>query len=118
MEANASLHDKALWIHAWFANYEELDIMKSLESAPELQTIAYDVGAQLGRGHTQHIAAPIDEQQRTNQRKVVDTYEQRIRQAVSEMTQHTLNGWRQFRADAEADGVKLPEALEFEHPKP
>lgn len=116
MEADASLHDKALWIHAWFANYEELDIMKSLESATELQTIAYDVGAQLGRGHTLHIAAPFDEQLRTNQRKVVDTYEQRIRQAIAEMTLRTLNGWRQFRVDAEADGMKLPEPLKFERP--
>lgn len=111
MEADASIHDTALWIHAWFADYEELVIMKSLASAEELRVIAYDVGAQLGRGHTLHIAAPFDEQLRTNQRRVLDTYEARIRQAIREMTRRSINGWRQFRADAAAAGEKLPEGL-------
>lgn len=105
------LDEQTLWIHAWFDNYEELNIMETLASPEELRVIAYDVGAQLGRGHTLHIAAPFDEQLRQNQRRVVETYAPLIKASISEMTARTINGWQRFRADAEAAGATLPPAM-------
>ena len=97
-----TLDGRPFWIHGWADNYEELEV-GTLISHAELGEIAYDVGVQLGRGHTKQIAAPLDHQLRRREREIVDEHERALRRNIGEFVERTEAAWRRFR-DAAAEG--------------
>jgi hypothetical protein len=71
-------------------------------NATHLEEVAFDVGAQLGRGHVVQIASPLDAQLRAEQLALLDEIEPDLRAAIDVMTERTLAGWRQFGDDVDA----------------
>ena len=84
------------WVHAWVQNYREVASGESFESPEELAAVVYDIGIQLGRGHTNQIAAPLDEQLRREQMVILDRREVMLRQTIGELTDLTLEAWESF----------------------
>ncbi len=93
------------WFHAWPDNYAELRV-SSLASPQALQEVVYDVGVQLGRGHTR--------QKRSNDSR-------RVRQALKEalpaldlgalstaLADATEEAWRRFRESSETTATRPP----------
>jgi hypothetical protein len=93
------LRDQSFWIHAWVENYEEVEIGESLESPEELVEVAYDVGVQLGRGHSKQIAAPLDAQLRREQIRILDRDREKLGRAVKDLTDLTFEAWELFRRE-------------------
>ncbi|MCZ6679246.1 MAG: DUF2252 family protein [Candidatus Poribacteria bacterium] len=91
---------EAFWVQSWADNYTELNIMESLESLQDLREIVYDVGLQLGRGHTVEIADPLDFQLRRAQLTFLSEYEEQIKTTVEKMAAMTVAGWEVFREEA------------------
>jgi hypothetical protein len=89
------------WVHEWSHDYQEIELKKNLASADELIEIAYDVGAQLGRGHAMHVAAPLDKQVRRAQLASLDDLEQDLRATVSDLVAQTLRGWERFKRESQ-----------------
>ncbi|MEM9192137.1 MAG: DUF2252 family protein [Myxococcota bacterium] len=101
---------RPFWVHEWLANYKELEVQESLESADELDEIAHDTGRQLGRGHTQAIAAPLDSQLRRAQLDSLLQHEGEILAAVADLSQRSMDGWNAFRENAPApEEIEIPE---------
>ncbi|MCP4204057.1 MAG: DUF2252 domain-containing protein [bacterium] len=94
------LQGRSFWIHAWVENYKEVEIGESLVSPVELAEVAYDVGIQLGRGHSNQIGAPLDTQLRREQVRILDRDRDRLRQAVRELAELTLEAWQMFRTES------------------
>jgi hypothetical protein len=88
------------WVHEWSHDYQEIELANAPASADELIEIAYDVGAQLGRGHTSHVSSPLDRQIRRAQLADLDQNEAPIRKAIADLTAMTLSGWERFRAES------------------
>ena len=65
--------------------------------------MVYDIGVQLGRGHTHQIAAPLDEQLRREQMAILDRREELLRQMIDELTDLTIEAWERFGAEIEPD---------------
>lgn len=95
----AAIDDKTFWIHGWADNYHEMDIAE-FESPEMLRTIAYDVGLQLGRGHVNQIAAPLDAQFCRAQRRFIEEHREDLQEAVIDMTQMTIAAWERFAAES------------------
>lgn len=89
------------WVHAWVDNYKELKIEKSFESFEDFREVAYDVGVQLGRGHTKQIAAPLDIQLRREQIRRLTLYEDKLKKTCLELTELVMAAWREFKSAAE-----------------
>ena len=89
--------EMSFWVHSWVDNYKEVKIEKSFASVKELGEVAYDVGVQLGRGHTNQIAAPLDAQLRREQLHLLSQHESRIKKACVDLTKLTVNAWQAFR---------------------
>ena len=94
------IRDRSFWIHGWVENYEEIEIGESLESPGELAEVAYDVGVQLGRGHSKQIAAPLDAQLRSEQMRILDRDRDKFGQAVRDLTKLTFEAWELFRSES------------------
>ncbi len=86
------------WVHAWVDNYKEIKIEKSFESVEDLQEVAYDVGVQLGRGHTKQIAAPLDIQLRREQIRRLTLYEDKLKETCLELTELVIAAWQEFES--------------------
>jgi len=60
--------DRNFWIHAWQTNYRELSVDPGTPASPrtreELAEVVFDAGFQLGRGHPNHVGAPLEEEVR------------------------------------------------------
>jgi len=89
------------WARAWYDHYREVDAGGFDETA-DLAEVAYDVGAQLGRGHVVQIASPLDAQLRAEQLALLDEIEPDLRAAIDAMAERTLEGWRRFGAEVDA----------------
>lgn len=100
------MHGKRFWVHAWIANYQELDI-DSLKSSEELAAVAYEAGLQLGRAHFADVAPEDAPARRREQRAVLDRLEPRIEAAIDRMSGLTLRAWDRFRHDATTAGVAV-----------
>lgn len=94
--------EPSFWIHSWRPLYLELSIESEPRSPEELAEIVYDVGLQLGRGHTRKIAAPLDSQLRRAQLQCVEELDSQIKRAVAEMSAATYEGWAHFRREVAA----------------
>ncbi len=90
---------RMLWVHEWMELYKQLDIQKKkyLATPGDLVAVARDVGRQLGRGHTNQIAAPLGAQVRQRQLELVNELEPRIRENVAELERMTIAAWEQFK---------------------
>ncbi len=98
----AARRDRVFWIHGWTDDYVELKVESSFPELRDLQQVAYDVGTQLGRAHPRErpgeapphgVRTLLLESSRTN--------EDRIRKAIGELTEATVQAWRAFRGGTE-----------------
>jgi hypothetical protein len=99
--------ERPLWVHAWDDHYEELDVGGKI-GVEDLSQIAYDVGVQLGRGHVRQIASPFDSQLGHAQLETLRDLEGEVRLAIDDLSEMTLRGWEQFRADLAARSPRQP----------
>jgi len=98
------LRRKPFWVHAWLANFVELDPDTSVRNPAELAEIAFESGVQLARAH---FEGPLRETRaaRDRQRVLLDTDQARLEQIVTELAEITTEAWQRFRAAAARDGV-------------
>ncbi len=114
----AEFDGDTFWIHGWADNYHEMDL-DELESPEVLKTIAYDVGLQLGRGHVNQIAAPLDAQLRRAQKSFIEDHHDVLQEAIIEMTTLVTDAHARFAEEAAGMTVgPAPEEPEAPEPAP
>ncbi len=96
----AQIEGHTFWIHGWADNYKEMDLHE-IESPEVLRDIAYDVGLQLGRGHVNQIAAPLDAQLRRAQKSFIEHHQEDLQEAIIDMTQMVTEAQARFAEEAE-----------------
>jgi Uncharacterized protein conserved in bacteria (DUF2252) len=92
--------DRSLSVHGWTDDYVGLSIESSFPNPRDLQQVAYDVGTQLGRAHPKE--GPGKDSPRAFRASLLEstrTNEGRIRRAVDELTEATVEAWRAFRGE-------------------
>jgi hypothetical protein len=90
--------DRSLWVHGWTDDYVGLSIESSFPKPRDLQQVAYDVGTQLGGAHPKEV--PGKDAPRAFRASLLEstrTNEGRIRRAVDELAEATVEAWRAFR---------------------
>ncbi len=87
---------KTFWVHCWVDNYQEVDVSTTFKSVEELLQVVYDVGVQLGSGHTKQIAAPFDKQLRHKLLPFVDQHKRTILKQTIEFADLCLDAHRRF----------------------
>ncbi len=92
----------SFWVHSWVDNYKEIEIAESFQSVEEIAEIAYDVGVQLGRGHTNQIASPLDVQLRREQLRLLAKHESQLKAGCKKLRDLTIMAWERFREEAES----------------
>ncbi|HKY59679.1 MAG TPA: DUF2252 family protein [Gemmatimonadota bacterium] len=80
------------WIHSWDLGYRELDV-DELTSQGDLAAIARDVGLQLGRGHVNGIAAPLEDMNRLAQARTLDLVRERVEVLAKRLADEAYQGW-------------------------
>jgi hypothetical protein len=80
------------WVHSWDFGYRELDIGE-LTSQADLAEIARDVGNQLGRGHVNGIAAPLEELNRHAQARTLGMVRERVEVLAKRLADEVYQGW-------------------------
>ena len=95
--------DNSFWVHAWVDNYEEVDLDETFESPAELSEVAFDIGVQLGRGHPNQIAYPLDIQIRREQLRLLDLHEQELKETCAELADVAVEAWELFNASLESE---------------
>jgi hypothetical protein len=95
--------DRSLWVHCWTDDYVELSIGSSFSEPRDLRQVAYDVGTQLGRAHPKDCRGKAPPRApRTFLLKSTRATEGRIRSAIDELTQATVEAWRAFGGETPA----------------
>jgi uncharacterized protein (DUF2252 family) len=97
-------HGKTFWVHAWQANYRELDIHDERLTTDDLQAVAYETGVQLARAHLQRWDGSADRQLGHRVEHAVEGRLDAVREAVVVLTEGTLAAWERFRATGAAAG--------------
>ena len=80
------------WIHSWDFGYGELEI-GDLESQADLADIARDVGLQLGRGHCNGIAAPLEDLNRDAQARALGLTRGHIKTLAKQLADESYQAW-------------------------
>lgn len=80
------------WIHSWDFGYGELGI-EDLESQADLAEISRDVGLQLGRGHCNGIAAPLEDLNRDAQARTLTLTRGRIETLSRRLADEAYQAW-------------------------
>jgi hypothetical protein len=93
--------DPPFWVQSWSPEYAELDIDQTLESVLELGDVAFDVGVQLGRGHTNQIASPFDSDLREAQLRALHRHEAAIRHAAAELALSVTEIWQSIVSESD-----------------
>ena len=88
--------DNSFWVHSWVDNYEEVDLDEVFGSPEELSEVAYDIGVQLGRGHPNQIAYPLDIQIRREQLMLLDLHRKELKEVCAEMADEIVDAWTLF----------------------
>jgi hypothetical protein len=104
----AEIDGHTFWIHGWADNYHEMNLHE-IESPEILRTIAYDVGLQLGRGHVNQIAAPLDAQLRRSQESFIEDHQDELQEAIIEMTRLVTEAHGRFAEAAAGLNVEEPD---------
>ncbi len=96
-------HDgEMFWTHAWVANYRELEVTGSLETAEELSEVAYDVGVQLGLGHLRDVGGSFQQMVLVNVRERLSEMEEELLAVSAILADEVVEAWEAFvRASAE-----------------
>ncbi|NNK49093.1 MAG: DUF2252 family protein [Gemmatimonadetes bacterium] len=96
-------HDgEMFWTHAWVANYRELEVTGSLETAEELSEVAYDVGVQLGLGHLRDVGGSFQQMVLVNVRERLSEMEEELLAVSAILAEEVVEAWEAFvRASAE-----------------
>jgi hypothetical protein len=80
------------WVHSWDFGYQGLEI-DDLGSQADLEEIARDVGLQLGRGHCNGIAAPLEDLHRHAQARAFDLTREQVRVLAKELADEIYQSW-------------------------
>ncbi len=89
---------QTFWIHSWVDNYREVKIAKSFKTQEALRKVVYDIGVQLGRGHPNQIAAPLDLQLSNAQLDYPQRNQAFIVDELENFTEASTEAWRRFTA--------------------
>ncbi len=92
------LDGRTFWLHSWVMNYRELDAGVMLSRPEELAEVVFDVGVQLGLGHPNDIARPMDRELRSELRDMVTDLRPELTDMVVELYSEVLRAWRTFAA--------------------
>ncbi len=92
------LDGRPFWIHAWVDNYQEMELGVTARTPDELAEVVYDVGVQLGRGHPNQIAAPLDRQLRQALLVRLDRHQASFLNAVVKLADEVTGAWTTFTA--------------------
>jgi hypothetical protein len=93
-------------VSGWTDDYVELKGESSFPEPRDLRQVAYDVGIQLGRAHPKEGPGKAPPRgARTLLLESMRTNEDRIRRAVGELTEATVQAWRAFRGDIEPGDI-------------
>ncbi|MGH7563531.1 MAG: hypothetical protein ACREK5_03795, partial [Gemmatimonadota bacterium] len=84
------------WVHSWDFGYQGLDIA-DLESQADLEEIARDVGLQLGSGHCNGIAAPLEDLHRLAQARAFGLTRERVRTLAKRLADEAYQSWLRQR---------------------
>jgi hypothetical protein len=96
--------DGSFWVHGWTDDYVELSIESSFPEPGDLRQVAYDVGTQLGQAHPRNRAGrPSARSSRALLLESTRANEGRIRAAIHELTEATIEAWRAFRGERALD---------------
>ncbi len=93
--------DRSFWVHGWTDDYVELSIESAFPGPRDLRQVAYDVGTQLGRAHPKE--GPGKDSPRGLRMLLLESTranEARIRRAIDELTEATVEAWEAFRGDS------------------
>jgi len=85
------------WVHAWVDNYAEASIAETFQSPAEMAEVAFDIGVQLGRGHTNQIGAALDLQVRRELLRLLDRDEAQIKEISRDLAVRVVEAWEAFR---------------------
>ncbi|MGH7572779.1 MAG: DUF2252 family protein [Gemmatimonadota bacterium] len=80
------------WVHSWDFGYQGLDI-GDLRDQADLEAIARDVGLQLGRGHCNGIAAPLEDLHRLAQARAFGLTRERVRTLAKRLADEAYQSW-------------------------
>ena len=83
------------WVQSWIPTYRELRVA-DLQSAEELDELAFDVGVDLGRIHTRRVSRGEVGAVRAALHERLDQHEAELRDAVDVMTRRVVDGWTEF----------------------
>jgi hypothetical protein len=91
---------RTLWVHAWTDDYAELSIETSFPEPRDLREVAYDVGTQLARAHPNGNPGDASPSRlRALLLESTSRNERRIRRAIDQLTEATVDAWHLFRGD-------------------
>ena len=89
---------RTFWVHGWTDDYVELSIESAFPEPRDLRQVAYDVGVQLGRAHPKE--GPGKDSPRGSRQLLLESTRAnaaRIRSAIDELTEATIEAWKAFR---------------------
>jgi len=84
------------WLHAWPDDYAEVTVA-ALQSPRELEELALDAGAQLGRGAPRALPGAADGPLREAVVRSLARHESRIRKEIEDFADATIDAWARFR---------------------
>lgn len=92
--------ERVFRVYGWTDDYVELNSRSSFREPSDLRQVAYDVGIQLGRAHPKEKRgrAPSREA-RTRLLAASWAYEGRVRRAIEQLSDLTVEAWRAFRGE-------------------
>lgn len=104
--------DKVFWVHGWTSNYQELSVSSLEATDEELEEVIRDLGIQLGHGHVDRIAAPLDAHFRRATLQYLDAHTSEIIAAIETLTSELDTAWGYFLEDTNQhpalDGLRSP----------
>ena len=91
------MEGRTFWIHSWVDNYRELQSPESFPDSDSLKEVVFDIGVQLGLGHPNKIAAPLDGMFRRALHSMLAEERARLREASVELADLIEAAWRRFK---------------------
>lgn len=90
------LKGQPFWVHAWGEEYRELDLDGLKGQEPALMALVEDIGRQLGRGHLNQIAAPLDGLLRRRQLDLLHRQALKLEQARRDLSEEVKQAYGRF----------------------
>ena len=84
------------WLHAWPDDYAEVSV-GALRSPRDLEELALDAGAQMGRGAPRSLPGGAEGPLREAVLKALARHENRIRHEIAVFAEATTEAWDRFR---------------------